>query len=74
LAAQDQQQYRNTADWPSAVEGLAPDQQIEALSAQAERCLRLASATYNREVSEILGTMGEEYQRSAEQLSRSHNS
>ena len=61
---------RYTPDWPSAVDGLPPDQQIEALSAQAERCRRLASATYNREVSEILGSMGEEYQRTAEQLSK----
>ena len=60
----------NTAGLPPAVDGLPPDQQIEALSAQAERCRRLASATYNREVSEILGTMGEEYQRTAEQLSK----
>lgn len=61
---------RYTPDWHSAVDGLLHDQQIEALSAQAERCRRLASATYNREVSEILGTMGEEYQRTAEQLSK----
>ena len=61
---------RYTPDWHSAVDGLPPDQQIEALTAQAERCRRLASATYNREVSEILGTMGEEYQRTVEQLSK----
>lgn len=65
---------RNTPDWHSAVDGLPPEQQIEALSAQAERCRRLASATYNREVSDILGTMGEQYQRTAEELSRSRKS
>jgi len=65
---------RYTPGWPPAVDGLPPDQQIEALSAQAERCRRLASATYNREVSEILGSMGEEYQRTAEKLSKRRRS
>jgi PAS domain S-box-containing protein len=44
------------------------DEQVEALSDQAERCRRLAGATYNREMSGILGTMAEEFQRTAEDL------
>jgi hypothetical protein len=65
---------RSAPDLHPAVDGLPPEQQIEVLSAQAERCRRLASATYNREVSELLGTMGDHYQRSAEELSRSRGS
>ena len=42
----------------------------EDLAAQAERCRRLAGATYNREVSDILGNMAEQYQRAAQELSR----
>lgn len=45
------------------------DEQAEALNRQAERCRRLASATYDREVSEMLGSMAEEYKRTAEELS-----
>jgi len=71
VTAQNHQQMRHTANLSSVVDGLPPEQQIEALSAQAERCRRLASATYNREVSEILGSMGEQYQRTAEELSKS---
>jgi PAS domain S-box-containing protein len=44
------------------------EEQVEALSDQAERCRRLAGATYNREMSSILGTMADEFQRSAEEL------
>jgi hypothetical protein len=41
------------------------EEKPEDLSAQAERCRRLAGATYNREISEILGSMADEYQRAA---------
>jgi len=44
------------------------EEQVEALSEQAERCRRLADATFNREMSGILGSMAEEFQRSAEDL------
>jgi hypothetical protein len=40
----------------------------EELAAQAERCRRLAGATYNREVSDILGNMADQYQRAAREL------
>lgn len=43
---------------------------IESLNDQAERCRRLAAATYNREVSDILGGMAEDYERTASKLSK----
>jgi PAS domain S-box-containing protein len=46
------------------------DEQAEALSGQAQRCRRLAGATYNREMAEILDNMAEGYERSAEELSK----
>jgi hypothetical protein len=46
------------------------DEQAEALNVEAERCRRLADATFNREVSDILGTMAEGYERTAGELSR----
>jgi hypothetical protein len=46
------------------------ESQLSALNDQAERCRRLAGATYNREVSEILDSMAESYERSAGELSR----
>jgi PAS domain S-box-containing protein len=45
------------------------DEQADALNAQAEKCRRLAGATYNREMSEILDNMAEGYERTAEALS-----
>jgi PAS domain S-box-containing protein len=45
-------------------------EQAEALTGQAERCRRLADATYNREMSGILGTMADEFQRTAEELAQ----
>jgi PAS domain S-box-containing protein len=46
------------------------DEQIEALSAQAERCRRLADATYSREMAGVLSNMAEGYERTASELSR----
>ena len=46
------------------------DEQVEALTDQAERCRRLAEATYNREVSEMLDEMAVGYERTAEEISR----
>ena len=43
-------------------------EQVEALGQQAERCRRLADATYNREMSGILGSMADEFQRTAQEL------
>jgi PAS domain S-box-containing protein len=45
------------------------DEQVGALSDQAERCRRLADATFNREVNEMLGAMAAQYDRTAEELS-----
>lgn len=45
------------------------EEQVAALTEQAERCRRLADATYNREVSDMLGTMADGYDRTAEALS-----
>lgn len=50
------------------------EEQADTLSAQAERCRRLADATYNREIAEMLGTMADGYERTAEELSRNRNS
>jgi hypothetical protein len=44
--------------------------ELSALTDQAQRCRRLAGATYNREVSEMLGNMAEDYERSAAKLSK----
>jgi hypothetical protein len=38
--------------------------------AQAERCRRLAAATYNREMSEILDNMADGFERTAGELSK----
>jgi PAS domain S-box-containing protein len=46
------------------------DQQVDALNGQAERCRRLASATYNREMADILGTMAEGYKRTAADIAK----
>jgi len=44
------------------------DEQVEALAAQAARCRRLAGATYNREMAEILDNMADGYERTANEL------
>lgn len=44
--------------------------ELNSLNAQAERCRRLAQATYNREVSEALGSMAEGFEKSAAQLGK----
>jgi PAS domain S-box-containing protein len=46
------------------------DEQADALSDKAERCRRLADATYDREITEILGNMADGYERTAEDLSK----
>lgn len=50
------------------------DKELTQLTDQAERCRRLAGVIYNREVSEMLGSMAKGFERSAEELSkkRSH--
>jgi len=45
------------------------DEQVEALTVQADRCRRLADATFNREVSEMLASMADDYDRTAGELS-----
>ena len=44
------------------------DEQSDALHEQAERCRRLAGATYDRETSKILGDMADGFDRTAENL------
>jgi PAS domain S-box-containing protein len=44
------------------------DEQSEALHEQAERCRRLADATYDRETSKVLGDMAEGFDKTADGL------
>ena len=46
------------------------DEQVDALNRQAERCRRLAGATYDREVSDMLDKMAAGYERNAAELSK----
>ena len=46
------------------------DEQAASLGGQAERCRRLADATFNREVSDMLCEMAEGYERTAAELSQ----
>ena len=46
------------------------DEQVDALNRQAERCRRLAGATYDREVSGMLDKMAAGYERNAAELSK----
>lgn len=46
------------------------DEQVGSLNAQAERCRRLADATFNQEVSDMLGCMAAGYERTAAELCR----
>jgi hypothetical protein len=48
----------------------ALDEHGDALKAQAERCRRLAAATYNREMAKSLDTMADDYERTAKELSK----
>jgi PAS domain S-box-containing protein len=50
------------------------DEQVNSLNDQAERCRRLAEATYSREVSEMLGNMADGYERTAGELSKARDS
>jgi hypothetical protein len=67
LSAQNSKRNGTPAD---ALPVTADPSDVRALNAQAERCRRLAGAMYNREVSEILGSMAEGYQRTAEELAK----
>ena len=44
------------------------EEQAGSLKDQAERCRRLANATFNREVAGMLGTMARDYERTAGEL------
>jgi PAS domain-containing protein len=50
------------------------DEQVEALSAQASRCRRLADAMYNREASDILASMADRFEQTASDLGRPQDS
>ena len=52
-----------------AVNGFTADHP-QAFKAQAERCRRLAAATYNREMAQSLRAMAEEYERTAQELAK----
>ena len=45
------------------------DQQAEALAEQAERCRRLACATYDRQTSKVLGDMAERFDKTVDDIS-----
>ena len=45
------------------------DEQSEALHEQADRCRRLAEATYDRETSKVLGAMASGFEKTAAELS-----
>ncbi len=44
------------------------EEQSAALAEQASRCRRLAGATYDRQIWDVLGTMADEYERTAADL------
>ena len=50
------------------------EEQSHALHEQADRCRRLADATYDRATSEVLGQMADGFDRTAENLSRTRAS
>lgn len=59
----------------SPVDAIAPAEdglevQIGALNDQAERCRRLAKASFNRELNAMLGTMADGFERTAKELSK----
>jgi PAS domain S-box-containing protein len=64
--------FDSTGSFTGAVNLLVDvsDEQAEALAVQAQRCRRLADATFNRQVSDMLGTMANDYERTAGELSR----
>jgi PAS domain S-box-containing protein len=48
------------------------DEQTDALHEQAERCRRLAEATYDRQTSKVLSDMAEGFDQTAKDLTNSH--
>jgi PAS domain-containing protein len=63
--------FSSNGDLSGAVNMLVDvsSEQIGSLNEQAERCRRLAEATYNREISEMLGNMADNFERTAGELS-----
>jgi hypothetical protein len=47
---------------------LQSEGEIDSLRDQAERCRRLASVTYNREISQMLDNMAHDFERSVGEL------
>lgn len=45
-------------------------EQVDALNAEADRCRRLAKATFNREISDMLDNMANGYERTVSELSK----
>jgi hypothetical protein len=60
--------FPTAPDWLAAIDELPA--RVKALTDQAERCRRLAEATFSREVSDMLGDMAEDYELKAEELRR----
>lgn len=60
-------EYQST---PDSSEPNKLDDQLESLNDQAERCRRLAGATYDRDVAALLGSMADGYERTAKELSQ----
>ena len=63
LARQDPERYLDTA-FNAAV----PDEEV--LRQQAERCRRLAKATYDRHTSQVLSAMAESFEKRADELAQ----
>ena len=67
--------FDSEGDFTGAINMLVDvsDEQSDALREQAEKCRRLADATYTREIAEILDKMAEGYDRTAEELTKSRS-
>jgi hypothetical protein len=55
---------------PNSISPKKLDDQLQSLNDQAERCRRLAGATYDRDVAAMLGNMAEGYEQTARELSQ----
>ena len=64
--------FDSESDFTGAINMLVDvsDEQSDVLREQAEKCRRLADATYTREISEILDKMADGYERTAEELTK----
>jgi hypothetical protein len=73
LAGKNSERPGVEGEHPSSPGSTSPktlDDQLESLNDQAERCRRLAGATYDRDVAAMLGSMADGYERTAKELSQ----